>query len=229
MKLQKNELQIIKLLLSANSYMSSYAIAEYTGINRRLVRDEMNQIKIILQALGYTLLSKASKGYMIEPVFPNTIHELALKIEQFEQAHYSEMPTLPDERETYIIRRLLNTSDYVKIDVLAQELLISRSSVSNDLKGVRKTLKKSNLTIKQKPNYGLKVYGKEIDCRKPLVDIFFSNFKDSAMFYDLLRYSNQDNPVIETIILQIIEDFNIEISDVSLCDFLNIINRIRFF
>lgn len=220
MKLQKKELQIIKLLLSANTFMSSYAIAEYTGINRRLVRDEMNQIKIILQALGYTLLSKASKGYMIEPVFPNTIHELSLKVEQFEQAHYSEMPTLPAERETYIIRRLLNTNDYVKIDVLAQELLISRSSVSNDLKAVRKTIKKDNLTIKQKPNYGLKIYGNEIDCRKPLVDIFFSNFKDSAMFYDLLRYSNEDTPIIETIILQIIEDFNIEISDVSLCDFL---------
>lgn len=220
MKLEKNEMQIIKLLLSTTTFMSSYTIAEYTGINRRLVRDEMTQIKIILHTLGYTLVSKASKGYMIEPIFPNTIRELASKIEQFEQAHYSEMPTFPMEREDYIIRRLLNTKDFIKIDLLAQELAISRSSVSNDLKAVRKTLKKSSLVIKQKPNYGLKIYGKEIDCRKPLVDIFFSKFKDSVMFYDLLRYSNEDNPIIETIILQIIEDFNIEISDVSLCDFL---------
>jgi transcriptional antiterminator/mannitol/fructose-specific phosphotransferase system IIA component (Ntr-type) len=220
MKLEKKEIQIIKLLVSASTFMSSYSIAEYTQINRRLVRDEMNHIKVILQALGYILVSKASKGYLIEPIFPNTLHDLAVKIEQFEQAHYSEIPTLPVERENYIIRRLLNTNDFIKIDVLAQELLISRSSVSNDLKNVRITLKKSNLIIKQKPNYGLKIYGKEIDCRKPLVDIFFLNFTDSAMFYDLLRYSNEDNQVIETIILQIIEDFNIEISDVSLCDFL---------
>lgn len=220
MKLQKKEIQIIKLLLSANSFMSSYAIAESIGINRRLVRDEMNAIRIILKSLGYQLLSKASKGYMIEPIMPNTLQQLAKKMEQFEQEHYSSIPTLPSEREDYIIRRLLNTNDYVKIDDLANELLMSRSSVSNDLKSVRKILKKSELTIKQKPNYGLKVVGKEIDCRKPLVDIFFTNFKDSAMFYDLLRYANQENEMIENVILQILEAYQIEISDVSLCDFL---------
>lgn len=220
MKLQKKEIQIIKLLISANTYMSSYAIAESTGINRRLVRDEMNNIRIILKSLGYQLISKSSKGYMIESTLPNTIQQLAAKIEQFEQEHYSAIPTLPSEREDYIIRRLLNTNDYVKIDDLANELLISRSSVSNDLKSVRETVKKSHLTIKQKPNYGIKICGKEIDCRKPLVDIFFTNFKDSAMFYDLLRYTNQDNEMIENVILNILEDYQIEISDVSLCDFL---------
>lgn len=220
MKLQKKEIQIIKLLLSANTYMSSYTIATNTGINRRLVRDEMNNIKIILKSLGYLLVSKASKGYMIEAIIPNTLQDLSKKMEQFEQLHYSEIPTLPSERSDYIIRRLLNTNQYVKIDDLANELLISRSSISNDLKGVRTILKKDHLVIKQKPNHGLKIYGKEMDCRKPLVDIFFTNFKDSAMFYDLLRYSNQDNELIENVILEILDNYDIEISDVSLCDFL---------
>lgn len=220
MKLQKKEIQIIKLLLSANTYMSSYTIAANTGINRRLVRDEMNNIKVILKTLGYRLLSKASKGYVIEAIIPNTLQELSIQMEQFEQLHYSEIPTLPSERSDYIIRRLLNTNEYVKIDDLANELLISRSSISNDLKNVRTVLKKDHLVIKQKPNHGLKIYGKEIDCRKPLVDLFFTNFKDSAMFYDLLRYSNQDNELIENVILQILEDEHIEISDISLCDFL---------
>lgn len=220
MKLQKKEIQIIKLLLSANTYMSSYTIASSTGINRRLVRDEMNNIKIILQSLGYRLISKASKGYLIEAIIPNTLQELSIKMEQFEQLHFSEIPTLPNERYDYIIRRLLNTNEYIKIDDLANELLISRSSVSNDLKNVRGTLGKSNLIIKQKPNHGLKIHGKEIDCRKPLVDLFFTNFKDSSMFYDLLRCSNQDNEIIENVILQILEYEHIEISDISLCDFL---------
>jgi len=220
MKLQKKEIQIIKLLLSANTFMSSYSIAESTGINRRLVRNEMLNIKIILQVLGYTLVSKSSRGYMIEPIFPNTIQELVEKIDQFRDHHYNEIPTLPKERENYIICRLLKSTDFVKVDALAHELAISRSSVSNDLKKVKKIIAKDNLTISSKPNYGIKISGSEIDCRKPLVDIFFGNFKNSAMFYDLLRYSNDDNPIIENIILHIIEDSQIEISDVSLCDFL---------
>lgn len=220
MKLQRKEIQIIKLLLSANTYMSSYTIATNTGINRRLVRDEMNNIKIILKSLGYLLVSKASKGYMIEATIPNTLQDLSKKMEQFEQLHYSEIPTLPTERKDYIIRRLLNTNQYIKIDDLASELLISRSSISNDLKAVRETLKKDHLVIKQKPNHGLKIYGEEMECRKPLVDIFFTNVKDSAIFYDLLRYSNQDNELIENVILEILDDYDIEIFDVSLCDFL---------
>lgn len=220
MKLQKKEIQIIKLLLSANTYMSSYTIATNTGINRRLVRDEMNNIKIILKSLGYLLVSKASKGYMIEATIPNTLQDLSKKMEQLEQLHYSEIPTLPSERKDYIIRRLLNTNQYIKIDDLASELLISRSSISNDLKAVRETLKKDHLVIKQKPNHGLKIYGEEMECRKPLVDIFFTNVKDSAIFYDLLRYSNQDNELIENVILEILDDYDIEIFDVSLCDFL---------
>ena len=41
MNLKKNEIEIIKLLIASTNYISSYDIATATGINRRLVRDEM--------------------------------------------------------------------------------------------------------------------------------------------------------------------------------------------
>ena len=66
MNLKKNEIEIIKLLIASTNYISSYDIATATGINRRLVRDEMLNVKIILKSLGYELVSKTSKGYIIE-------------------------------------------------------------------------------------------------------------------------------------------------------------------
>ena len=48
MQLKKNEIKIIQLLLASDNYISSYEIANSTGISRRRVRDEMKIVKDIL-------------------------------------------------------------------------------------------------------------------------------------------------------------------------------------
>ena len=44
MQLKKNEMKIIQLLLASDNYISSYEIANSTGISRRRVRDEMRSV-----------------------------------------------------------------------------------------------------------------------------------------------------------------------------------------
>ena len=66
MKLKKNELKIIQLLLASPDYISTYDIATSTGIPRRLVRDEISNVRVILSSLNLNLLSKPSEGYFIE-------------------------------------------------------------------------------------------------------------------------------------------------------------------
>ena len=51
MQLKKNEIKIIQLLLASDNYISSYEIANSTGISRRRVRDEMKIVKDILRKL----------------------------------------------------------------------------------------------------------------------------------------------------------------------------------
>ena len=220
MHLTKKKVQIIKLLLSSPTFISSYTIEQYTGVHHRLIREEINQIKKMLKPLRITLISKPSKGYTIAASTSHSMDELEQVIKQFEKNYHRKIPDLPEEREVYILQRLLTTKDFIKIDTLAEELITSRTSISNALKQVRKTLQKDNLVIRQKPNYGLKIHGKEVDFRKPLVDIYFSIFKQGSLFYDLLKYEKPDNPTVEVIILQIIQAYNISISDISLCDFL---------
>lgn len=218
--MEKKEVQIIRLLISATTYMSSYAIADNTGISRRLIRDEMNNVKKILKSLGFNLISKPSKGYRIEAIGSKTVQYLSLLIDQKECERHNFIPTLPTERVDYIVKRLLEANSYVKIDDISNELLISRSSISKDLKSVKKTLSRHNLSIKQKPNYGITIVGKEINCRKSLCDYLFTNFKNSAIFYDLLRSFGEETELIENGIIIILDKFNIEMSDISLCDFL---------
>lgn len=67
MKLKKNELKIIQLLLASPDYISTYDIATSTGIPRRLVRDEISNVRVILSStliyypsLQKVILSKES-------------------------------------------------------------------------------------------------------------------------------------------------------------------------
>ena len=220
MNLKKNEIEIIKLLISSSQYMSSYDIATATGINRRLVRDEMLSIKKILKSLGYELISKTSKGYIIEGKSSHSLQALSTIIEDAERQRESVFPTLPWERQNYIIKRLLEANSYMKIDELAEILLISRSTISSDLKAAKNNIKKYGLTIKQKPNYGICIVGDEANCRKPICDFLFTNLRQSEMFYDYLNSYIADENSLEYGIIKIIKKHHVEMSDIALCDFL---------
>ena len=170
--------------MSSSQYISSYEIAASTQINRRLVRDEMANIRTILKSLGYELVSKTSKGYRINDLSSESLNRLSHFIDEAERQRESIFPTLPGERESFIIRRLIEKDDYIKIDDLASELLISRSTISASLKHSKATLDKYDLSIKQRPNYGICLIGNELNKRKPLCDYYFTNLQSSHMFYD---------------------------------------------
>lgn len=220
MNLKKNEIEIIKVLLSSSQYISSYDIAAATGINRRCVRDEMISVKSILKNLGYELISKPSNGYIILERSSESLKKLSKIIEDAERQRETTFPTLPWERRNYIMKRLIDENDYMKIDTLADELLISRSTISNDIKEVKKNLKKYNLFFNHKPNYGICIIGEEIDKRKPICDFMFANLTESEMHYDYLNnFISQENSM-EFGIIKILKEYHIEISDIALCDFL---------
>lgn len=220
MNLRKNEINIIKILLSSSQYISSYEIATATGINRRLVRDEMAHVKTILKSYGYELISKPSNGYIIRERSSESLNRLSKIIEDAERQREYLFPTLPWERKNYIMKRLIDENDYMKIDTLADELLISRSTISNDIKDAKKNLAKYQLRLNHKPNYGICIVGEEVNKRKPICDFMFSNLTESEMHYDFLNNFISQKESMEYGIIQILKEEQIKISDIALCDFL---------
>lgn len=217
MQLKKNEMKIIQLLLASDNYISSYEIANSTDISRRRVRDEMKNVKDILESLHLNLLSKPSQGYYIEGKSSQDLTELQSIINKNERDDDSLIPSLPDERSNYILSRLINNKDYMKLETLADELLVSRATIANDLVSIKNEFKKYGLKFNQKPNYGIYISGPETGKRKCLVDSVFKNLNVSDMYFDFLdTYFN--SPDYE--IIQILREYAISISDISLIDFL---------
>lgn len=217
MQLKKNEMKIIQLLLASDNYISSYEIANSTGISRRRVRDEMRSVKDILASLHLNLLSKASQGYYIEGKSSQNLTELQNIINNNIRGDDSLIPTLPDERSNYILGRLINSKEFIKLETLADELVVSRATIANDLVSIKNEFKKYDLKFNQKPNYGIYIRGLETGKRKCLVDNIFKNLNVSDMYFDFLdTYFN--SPDYE--IIQILREYAISISDISLIDFL---------
>lgn len=217
MQLKKNEMKIIQLLLASDNYISSYEIANSTGISRRRVRDEMRSVKDILASLHLNLLSKASQGYYIEGKSSQNLTELQNIINNNIRGDDSLIPTLPDERSNYILGRLINSKEFIKLETLADELVVSRATIANDLVSIKNEFKKYDLKFNQKPNYGINIRGPETGKRKCLVDNIFKNLNVSDMYFDFLdTYFN--SPDYE--IIQILREYAISISDISLIDFL---------
>ena len=70
---------------------------------------------------------------------------------------------------SYIISRLLDSNDYLKSADLADEMYISRSQISNDIKLAKNMLSSYHLTLISKPYYGIKIIGKENDIRNYII------------------------------------------------------------
>lgn len=220
MQLTKKEIKIIKLLLSSSNYISSYEIANTIGLKRSLVRSEMLSVKQTLSNMGYELVSKTAKGYMIESHSFESMKNLERIIEEAECQRESLFPNTQGERQIYIFNRLIDSNDYLKIDDLAEELLTSRSTITNDLKDARRRLEKYRLILKQRPNYGLYISGDELSKRRIQCDFMFTNLRQSKLFYDFLDTFRIEPNSLEYKIIDIIIHYHLNLSDIALCDLL---------
>lgn len=218
MKTTNNEIKIIQILLASNDYISTYEIATLIGISRRSVREEINNVKNILKELEIHFTSKPNKGYIIDEKTPEIINKLQEIINKNENDDaYALVPNIPHDRVNYILKLLAQSDKYIKMDDIADDLLVSRATIANDLINVKKELSRYNIHIIHKPNYGIKLNINELERRRIIADLVFASMTQREVFYDFLDtyLDTSDREIIE-----IIKNNNLYISDLSLADIL---------
>lgn len=218
--LLKKQLEIIKLLLSSPTYITTYDISQATNINRRLIKEEMPQIKEILLNLDCIIISKPGKGYVIENKTPQIISKVNNFIKQSETKREDIYYSKSIERVGYMTKRMIETDGYIKIDEFVDELVVSRSTVSKDLSHLKNNLKKYDLKIVQKPYYGMKIVGKEKNLRDAIIDFLFGTIVNSELIYDYLNNYLDISNSIEYGIIEILKRNKTHLSDIALCDVL---------
>lgn len=130
---------------------------------------------------------------------------------------------------------LLYSNDYKTAKELSDNLSVSRGTIINDMKTMSKIIRKYNLKLDSKTNYGFRILGTEKQVRRYLNDIvnqeFLSSNRTYIMLLDKQIAGNVDINLIYLQIVNQIEQGKLPFTDKSFKKILNtiliIINRIQ--
>lgn len=191
---------ILGELIIAQAPITGKYLANINKVTTRTIREDIRCLNDLLGEFGAYIDSVYSEGYKL--VITNE-----QKFDKYIRSNYAEkrktsIPNLPGERIMYLSKRLLLSEDYLRIDDLADEIYVSRSTIQNDLKYVRQKLASYKLYLKSRPNYGIKVIGDELQRRFCIAEcIFESSCNSGKEIFE--SFSTQENlKFIKKIILE---------------------------
>lgn len=190
-------------ILSNESYITAEMLAKQLQISEKTVRIKIAELNKELENTGIKVVSKARYGYILECDNHKDIANINFNAHIFNDFEY---------RLKYIFEHLINNNNaYVKSDNLINALDISKTTLTNTLKIIEDNIRYYNLKIERKPNYGIKLIGKEFDIRNCIIDYYLKQ-----QIYDK-KYVNK---TIENIVINFIKKNDIKLSEINLENFI---------
>lgn len=216
--LNNRTIAILRELLAVDSAITSEYLANVIQVTSRTIRNDMKELETLLSKYGASIKSIRGAGYKLKIHDDKRFRKFLLEEFQSEKLKPSILPNSPEERVHYLMKRLLLTENFLKLEDLADELFISKSTVQNDLKDVKKILQTYGISFDVKPNYGLKVKGEEVKLRFCMSEYVFDRIQTE---YDLHSSQKSLIPIdemkmIRAIILEQIKENKITLSDIGL-------------
>ncbi|WP_440897597.1 BglG family transcription antiterminator [Amphibacillus sp. Q70] len=207
---------LLKLLIGEQEPITGEQLARSIQVTSRTIRNDIKEIEQLFEDenAGATIHSIRGQGYQID-ISDND------KFKYFIQTMVEEDGSTPVEAEDrvhYLVRKFLLNSDYLKIEDLADEIFVSRSTLRNDLKDVKVVLNKYQLELAKRPNYGLKISGKEKRIRYAISELLF---RKMALTLDESHQQEWLLPVeqmemIRNIVLKQLKAVQLNLSDIAL-------------
>ncbi|MEJ8737177.1 BglG family transcription antiterminator [Erysipelotrichaceae bacterium HCN-30851] len=162
--------EILLDLLEDNNNISFSGLCIRFKVSERTMRKEISDIKDILKKYELKLVKNKNKLFQIKcENEKDKINIETLKSEikdNYSKVHYE----MRNDRLIYLLQRLLLSQNYIRLNDLADEMYVSKSTISADMKQVREILDSYKIAISNKPHYGMKAEGSESSIRKCILD-----------------------------------------------------------
>jgi len=211
--------QILRELMTADTPVTGSYLASVNEVTTRTIRDDIKNLDSLLNENGAKIISVISKGYKLE-IWDKQNFQRYLQSISVENSFYNkEAPKTPEDRVIYLIIRFLLSDHYIKLDDLADELYISKSTIQLDMKSVKEILQKYDITLEARPNYGLRAIGEEIKVRFCLSEYVLDRNRQSNSSLDTPLPSiffDENRMRIQEIILEEIKKYDITLSDIAI-------------
>lgn len=210
---------ILRKLMAATSPITGKYLANSNQVTSRTTRDDVKGLDKVLSSHGASIEAIMGKGYQLEITDKPLFHIFLKSLSIEERKGHAFIPKTPEERITYMIKRLLLSESHIKLDDLADEIYVSRSTIQNDLIQVKQILADYNITVDSKPNHGLKVSGNELKLRFCMAEYIFDRNEElcqrlAGQHFTLLPRDVLD--AISEIIMRQIKTHQITLSDIAI-------------
>ncbi|SDZ65793.1 lichenan operon transcriptional antiterminator [Evansella caseinilytica] len=212
--------EMLRELIAADLPVTSDYLARVNNVSPRTIRADMKLLNQQLSNHDAAIVSIRGKGYRLV-IYDNERfrHYLQMMMDNDEEGSGT-LPDTPEERIVFIIRKLLLAEGYIKIDDLADFMHVSKSTLQNDLKEVKRIFTNYGLTLAKRPNHGLKATGSEMKLRFCLAEYLFDRTKETAA----MILTSQLSDLIEAdkfqtiwkIILERIKQNGLTLSDIAI-------------
>lgn len=175
--LNKKEKQIIQYLTKdKEQFVTSKELAAHMGCSDRTIR---TYYKTLVEKLdnhsGLDLISKQGYGYKLgildDDAYADFLEENHINDHHFNYQSVTDI----NNRYNFLLNKLLFEQNEIYFDDLADELFVSRSTLSSDFKKIREKFKPYHLKIESKANKGVYVMGQERDKRRFIMDYFIDS------------------------------------------------------
>jgi lichenan operon transcriptional antiterminator len=207
---------IIRELMKADTPVTSEYLAKVLDVTSRTIRNDVRELESIVKDFGAEVKSIRGTGYQLLVHDDHLFRQLLQEAADNKLEKNGEIPTLPEDRVRYVIKRLLLTEEYIKLETIADELFISKSTLQNDLKDVKDVFRRYGISLESKPNFGLKVNGEEFKLRLCIADQIFKNIENDMELDHKNVFLKEDLNTIREIVLDRIILHNIALSDIGL-------------
>ncbi len=211
---------ILKELMASNTPITAGYLGQILEVSSRTIREDIKDLNHILSKHGAEVKSTRGIGYELEIIETTDFHSFLSDRSQKTVAD-NQLPNSPESRIVYIIKKFLLSEKYIKLEDLADEMHVSKSTLQLDLKSIRTILKSYNLQLNSLPNYGLKIEGKELNRRFAISEYVFNRdhtAPDLLWIDQLSTITHSDKETLTNIwrlLINKLDENNVSLSDIA--------------
>lgn len=209
---------IFRELMAAETPLTGKYLADVNQVSSRTIREDMKILDSMLRSQGAFIDSIMGQGYQLgiadEPQFRSYLKEISGDVPDPKTA----IPRLPEDRIAYLIKRFLLSDCYIKLEELADEMFISKSTLQNDLIQVKKKLAAYDIRLEARPNYGLKIKADELKLRFCLAQYVFLRDEGLNELFkpSFISLTEEELASISAIIMDQVHKHRIVVSDIAI-------------
>lgn len=187
MFITSREKAIIELIIKTSGKHTAFSIATFLNVSVRTIQRDLKTIEKILHQFHLQLIRNTKDGLMIE----GKNEQIFRLIQHLTGSQPVDQP--PQEKKLLLFLNLLQESESFKIQVLANELGVSITTLTGYLDELTEWLRNFNLVINRKRGVGVELKGTEKNKRKALASYFLLYFNEELIESLFLLEKGQSN------------------------------------